>query len=139
MSETPKDFIDRMLLKQDPSLAIYHQFQLACENGDLQKIKELLANPELITTDHRFEFAFEMACNRNQPEVIELLLQHKAFDPVPRAQVYMNIACYNGNIKILNLLLKDGRISLGSNKDYCLLVAGFKNHPEIVQILNEAK
>jgi len=76
-------------------------FEKACENGDLEKAKELLKNNPNINISAEYEYAFRWTCENGHLEVAQWLLEVKPDINISANNEYaFRFACRNGNLNV---------------------------------------
>ena len=88
----------------------------ACKSGDVHKVPELLANPQVdvnSSSPDRLDTPLHLACRFGRAEVVRLLLRHPAIEVdlgnAGGASPF-NIACQEGHRDVADMMLADQRI-----------------------------
>jgi hypothetical protein len=120
-----------MALTKTIDKTIQSNFEEAIDQGDQQKVKELISYTNLKIEHMEFVFAVE---DQNS-EILELLLTHSTIDPSKNNNQLLSIAINNNDYKCVKLLFNDKRINPA--KDDCKLVtlAAQLGHINILKLL----
>jgi len=103
----------------------------AFDNQRIDVLKSIINNPN----NGHHNYMFIQSIYENQIEIFNLLLCNVNCDVTCDDDDAIQIASEMGNILMVNLLLKDGRVNPGANKNYAIRWASEKGHYEIVKIL----
>ena len=122
----------------DPSIENNKAFKLASANGHLETVKLLLGDSRVDPSDNDYNKAIIPSIINGHHEVVKFLLGiHKNITLSDDMIRFIECALSSRYPKVLNLLLKDGRISLDYNK--ILLKASINNNSDIVKVILECK
>ena len=111
----------------------------AVYNGDLEKVKILLADPSIsLQLNDNNRIPFYWACRKNHIEIVKLLMKDSRIDinkPDNHGHTPLIVAVYRKYFKIVKLLLKDDRIDVNkSNNDgmtpFMVATINFIEHSE---------
>jgi hypothetical protein len=96
------------------------EFQNSVREGETAKVAELLKNPDLDVnaTDEHDHCCLYAACNRDETEIVKLLLKHPKINvnarTVATKQTPFSICCWHGREGPFRALLKDKRVDLNT-------------------------
>jgi len=104
----------------------------AADGGDVQKVKAILDNNPRLNVNWKrynaiFPTALHIACYKNHPEIVALLLAYPGID-VNQTNDYLcspvNTACIMGHTSCVRLLLEDNRVDVSRCPYYGAVVDG---------------
>lgn len=111
----------------------------ACKMGNLENLNEYLINELNNNTDMEFHHGLRIAVENNQIgiviELLNYLKKNVNNEKILKKSDNLIIATLNGNIKLVEILLEDGRIDPRNNKGEAILIATYKGYLEIVDLL----
>lgn len=94
--------------------------QDACEKGDIELAKLLLADPNVDPASNTREglrytrdetnFCIKRAAKMGHIEIVKLLLQHPKVDPSAKENFALRVALFNQDSKMVKLLISDNRV-----------------------------
>ena len=118
------------------------EFWNACDENDLEKVKELSNQIDDINWGNNFGWTgLIISCNNGNKEIVEYLISHPKInvnkeDKHGRTPLF--IACWEGKEEIVKILLKDERVNVNKEDNdgrTPLWIACFEGYEEIVKIL----
>jgi ankyrin repeat protein len=109
------------------------EFIDACENGQLDIVKDLLS--KCVDPSDCNNAAICCASHNGHLEVVKLLLTNKRVDPSDCNNYAIRFASINGHIEVVKLLLQDSRVDPSAYNNFALHLASFKGHYEVVKLL----
>lgn len=100
----------------NPSFDKNYPFCMACQNGDYEAVKTLLANPQVdpVALDNE---AFLSACASKNLDVIQFLLADPRVDPGARNNMALRNACKYADDDIVELLLSHPQVDPSAKDD----------------------
>jgi hypothetical protein len=100
-------------------------FLEAVFTGNTVLVYELLCHPDVnITNPHH---ALVNACNRNYPDMVNMFLVDRRFDPTTGNLYALKSACQFGHREIIRLLLTDPRVR--SHSAFSLFLYSIRSSP----------
>ena len=109
-------------------------FMKAVINGDLEKVKLLLADPNFDPSANN-GYPIRMASASKYPEIVKLLLADSRVDPSANDNSAIKWASKNNRIEVLKLLLADPRVDPSADHNSAIQQASYYGHFEFVKLL----
>ena len=106
----------------------------ACTKENLDNLKELLKNEELIA--NVINWTIETVCRDGFLNALEILLQDNRADPAVRGNFAIKEACLNGHVDVVEMLLQDGRSDPSDGGiNLSIYYASVRGYTDIVKLL----
>jgi len=83
---------------------MYKQFSKACQNGDLNKVKELF---EKCDNHYRKYIAFETACEHGQSDIVRYFIDEKKFEASAYGNTCIVKAVFSNNLELVKFLVEN--------------------------------
>lgn len=97
-----------------------------------------LINSGFITSD-KFEFFLDYAVTYNHDELVLYFIYEMNVDPTFKKCWAFRCAAQTGNLRLINIFLKDDRINPTASNNYAIRLAAQHEHFEIAKILFNIK
>jgi hypothetical protein len=107
---------------------------MASENGHLEVVKLLLADPRVDPSDYN-NIAIQAASKNGQLEVVRLLLSHPRVNPSDYGNDAIKVAFLTGHLEVVRLLLSDRRMDPSVDDNLAIRWASKNGHLEFVKLL----
>lgn len=132
-TEAHEDVVDLLLKcsRVDPTFAKNKALSRACAKGNLHIVKKLLKYPSV--TSYNLTKPFNKAVMSGAVDIVKLFVEKFKFDPSKEKSTLVT-ACASGSAALVDYLLRDYRITPGSD---CLQTAAEFGYKDIMQRLME--
>jgi ankyrin repeat protein len=127
------DVVD-LLVRDDrvnPGFDKTFAFKYYCGAGDIGRVQELQADPELA----EMHSAVKLACLFGRESIVELLLADPRVDPSAKENEAIRVTCCNGNEGVAELLLADPRVDPSDKENEAIRQACLYGHTGAIQLL----
>ncbi|KAJ3194695.1 hypothetical protein HK101_002169 [Irineochytrium annulatum] len=118
----------------DPTFRSNASLRIACERGNEQIVRMLLADPRVDPSDLGDQ-ALTLACKLGHTRIAELLLNTGRVDPSADGSVALRHAAREGRAAILQMLIDTGRADPAADDNQAIRAASAYGHAECASIL----
>ena len=110
------------------------KFRVACERGDIDVVRRLLAHKR-VNPAHDNNVAIRRACQNGHVEIVRLLLGDSRINPTDYSKGAMQRACENGDVDIVRRILDDGVVNPADDNNQAIRSACQYGHLNVVLVL----